>query len=116
MLTSMFVLPFCAFLLLMIMGMWIIFTKAGKPGWAAIIPIYNLIVQLDIVGRPLWWILLLLIPLVNVILWFIVSIDLAKSFGKGIGFGIGLAFFPFIFHLILAFGSATYQGPVARAA
>lgn len=92
---------------------WKIFTKAGKPGWAAIVPIYNIIVMMEIVGRPAWWVVLMLIPLVNLVVAILVSIDLAKSFGKSAGFGIGLAFLGFIFAPILAFGDAQYQGPAA---
>jgi len=102
-----------AFTVLMIAAWWKIFSKAGQPGWAAIIPIYNWIVWCKIVGRPWWWILLLLIPFVNFIILIILIIDLAKSFGKGVGFGIGLLLLPFIFFLILGFGSAQYQGPSA---
>lgn len=102
-----------AFGILMIAAWWKIFSKAGQPGWAAIIPIYNWIVWCKIVGRPWWWILLLLIPFVNLIILIILIIDLAKSFGKGVGFGIGLLLLPFIFFLILGFGSAHYQGPSA---
>ena len=92
---------------------WKIFTKAGKPGWAAIVPIYNIIVMMEIVGRPAWWVVLMLIPFVNFVVAILVSIDLAKSFGKSAGFGIGLAFLGFIFAPILAFGDAQYQGPAA---
>lgn len=92
---------------------WRIFEKVNQPGWAAIVPIYNLVVLLRIIGRPVWWIVLLLIPIVNIVLLAIVNIDLAKSFGKGTGFGIGLWLLGFIFGPILAFGSATYQGPSA---
>ena len=100
-----------AITVLIVVAMWKIFSKAGQPGWAAIIPIYNLFVWCKIVGRPAWWLLLWLVcfPIFHIIL----SIDLAKSFGKGVGFGIGLIFLPFIFALILGFGSATYQGPSA---
>lgn len=98
---------------LCIAGLWKIFTKAGQPGWAAIVPIYNAIVTLKIAGRPLWWLVLLLIPFINLIVWIIVSIDLAKAFGKGAGYGIGLAILPFIFYPALGFGSATYHGPAA---
>lgn len=93
---------------LMIYSMWKIFAKAGKPGWAAIIPIYNLIVLLEIVGKPLWWIILFLIPFVNFVIAIIVYIELAKAFGKGAGFGIGLVFLPFIFFPILGLGEAKY--------
>ena len=91
--------------------LWRIFEKAGKPGWAALIPIYNLIVLLEIVGRPAWWVVLFLIPIVNFVISLIVSFDLSKSFGHGALYGLGLAFFGFIFAPILAFGSDRYQGP-----
>ena len=96
--------------LLVIAGLWKVFTKAGKPGWAAIIPIYNLVVLLEIVGKPIWWIILMLIPLVNLIVYIIILVELAKRFGKGVGFAIGLLLFPFICFPILGFGSAQYQG------
>jgi hypothetical protein len=99
--------------LLVIVAMWKVFTKAGRPGWAAIIPIYNMYVWCKIVGRPGWWVILMLIPLVNIIIGIIVCIDLAKSFGKGAGFGIGIALLGIIFLPILGFGSAQYQGPSA---
>ena len=92
---------------------WKIFEKAGKPGWAAIIPIYNVIVLLEIVGRPLWWIILLFIPIVNVIVGFILALDLSRSFGHDLAFALGLFFLGFIFYPILAFGSDTYRGPAA---
>ena len=99
--------------LLLIVAMWKVFTKAGQPGWASIIPIYNIYIWCKIVGRPWWWILLMLIPFVNFIVCIILCIDLAKSFGKGVGFGIGLALLGIIFFPILGFGSAQYQGPAA---
>jgi len=92
---------------------WQIFVKAGEPGWAAIIPIYNYLVILKIVGRPWWWLLLFFIPFVNIILYIIVLVDLAKAYGKGGGFAVGLLFLPIIFLPILAFGSATYVGTKA---
>jgi hypothetical protein len=96
-----------------LVAMWKVFTKANQPGWAVLIPIYNLYVLLEIVGRPWWWLLLFLIPGVNVIIAIILMFDLAKSFGKGAGFGLGLLLLNFIFILILAFGDAQYVGPVA---
>jgi hypothetical protein len=99
--------------LLMIVAMWKVFTKAGQPGWASIIPIYNLYIWCKIVGRPWWWIILMLIPFVNIIVGIILCIDMAKSFGKGAGFGIGLALLGIIFWPILGFGSAQYQGAAA---
>src|SRR5207247_11272868 len=104
---------YAAYAILIIAAWWKIFSKAGQPGWAAIIPIYNWIVWCKIVGRPWWWILLLLIPFVNIIILIILMIDLAKSFGKGVGFGIGLILLAVIFFPILVFGSAQYQGPAA---
>jgi Family of unknown function (DUF5684) len=94
-----------------IIAMWKVFTKAGKPGWASLVPIYNTIVLLEIIGKPVWWFLLLMIPCVNIIIAFIVCIELAKSFGKEAGFGIGLALLGVIFFPILGFGSARYIGP-----
>jgi hypothetical protein len=96
--------------LLMIVSMWKIYTKAGKPGWAVIIPIYNAIVLLEIVDKPLWWIILMLIPIVNIVISIIVTVELAKKFGQGVGFAIGLILLSIIFYPILAFGSAKYQG------
>ncbi|HEY7194650.1 MAG TPA: DUF5684 domain-containing protein [Gemmatimonadales bacterium] len=93
---------------------WRVYQKAGKPGWASIIPIYNAIVLLEIVGRPWWWILLWLIPLVNIVVGIIVILDLAKSFGKGVGFALGIIFLTFIFIPVLAWGDAQYQGPPPR--
>lgn len=93
---------------------WRIFTKAGQPGWAAIIPFYNVYVMLKLIGRPGWWLLLFFIPIVNLVLSIVVAIDLARSFGKGTAFGlIGLWLFSIIGQLILAFGSAQYRGPAA---
>jgi hypothetical protein len=97
--------------LLSALPLWFVFKKAGKAPWAALIPIYNWIVLLEVVGRPIWWILLLVIPCVNIFVFVIVANDLAKSFGQGIGFTIGLIFLPFIFGLILGLGSYRYLGP-----
>lgn len=100
---------YLAVIVLVVAAMWKIFVKAGKPGWAAIIPIYNLIVLLEIAGRPLWWFLLMLIPLVNLIMFIIVAVDVARKFGKGVGFAIGMVILPFIFYPMLAWGDAQYN-------
>ena len=97
--------------ILSIASMWAVFTKAGKPGWAAIIPVYQVIVLLEIAGKPTWWILFLLIPVVNVGVTLIVLIELAKTFGKGPLFGVGLFLLSFIFFPILGFGNSKYIGP-----
>ena len=95
--------------LILVAAMWKIFVKAGKPGWAAIIPIYNIVVLLEIAGRPLWWFVLLIIPGVNFIAGFIVLMDVARKFGKGIGYVLGLIFLAPIFYPMLAWGDATYN-------
>jgi hypothetical protein len=105
-----------AFVLFLLVAMWRVFAKAGKPGWAILVPIYNSIVMLQIAGRPWWWLFLFLLPLVNLVIAIIVMIDFAKSFGKGVGFGLGLTFLGFIFFPILAFSGARYQGPSHAAA
>ena len=92
-----------------------IFGKAGEPGWAAFVPIYNVLVLLKIVGRPVWWIVLLIIPVVNIVALVLIVLDLAKAFGKSTGFGVGLIFLGWIFQLILWLGPAQYAGPVQHA-
>lgn len=98
---------------LMLAGMWKIYEKAGQPGWAAIVPIYNIYVLTQIVGRPWWWLILLLIPVVNFVIALILTWDLAKVFGKGVGYFLGLLFFGFVFYPLLGFGDAQYQGASA---
>jgi hypothetical protein len=93
-----------------IVAMWIIFNKAGQPGWAAIVPIYNVIVLLRVVNRPWWWILLMLIPLVNIVLMIIVIFDFGKSFGKSGAWSFFLLLLlSIIGMLILAFGKSEYK-------
>jgi len=95
---------------------WKIFTKAGQPGWASIIPIYATIVQLRIIGKPWWWLLLFLIPLVNIVFGIWATNLVSKSFGKGVGFTLGLIFLGFIFVPLLAFDrSIQYVGPAGDA-
>ena len=96
---------------LIIISFWKIFEKAGKPGWASIIPIYNILVLLEIIGKPWWWLLLLLIPGVNIIFGIWMFNLLSISFGKTEGFTVGLVLLPFIFLPILGFGEDMYKGP-----
>jgi Family of unknown function (DUF5684) len=96
--------------ILAIAGCWKTFEKAGKPGWAAIVPIYNVVIMLEIAGKPLWWIILIFIPLVNFVVIILIMIAFAEKFGKGAGFGVGLAFLSFVFFPILGFGDAQYVG------
>jgi len=104
-----FFLLYLAFIVVVIAGMWKTFQKAGEPGWGAIVPIYNTYLLLKIAGRPGWWLVLFLIPVINFIISIIVSIDIANNFGKGTGYGLGLGFLPFIFYPMLGFGDASYQ-------
>lgn len=106
---------YLAIVVFLIASMWKVYTKAGKPGWAAIVPIYNIIVLLEIVGKPTWWIILMLIPLVNFIVLIIIMHQMSLSFGKDTGFTIGLLLLPIIFIPILGFGSAKYVGPGGNA-
>jgi hypothetical protein len=99
--------------ILTIVGLWKVFVKAGQPGWASIIPIYNAYIICKIVGKPGWWVILLFIPLVNIIIAIILVLGLAKSFGQSALFGIGMLLLGFVFIPILGFGAATYKGPSA---
>jgi hypothetical protein len=99
-----------AVIVLMIAALWKVFSKAGQPGWAAIIPIYNVYVLLKIAGKPGWWLILFFIPIVNLVIAIITTVAVAGAFGKGVGFAIGMILLPIIFYPILGFGSAQYQG------
>lgn len=96
--------------LLVIISMWKIFTKAGKPGWASIVPIYNMVVMVEISGLSMIYVLFLFIPILNIYAIFKIYIEIAHKFGKTTGFGIGLIFLNVIFMPMLAFGDATYNG------
>ncbi|PSQ49706.1 signal peptidase I [Halobacteriales archaeon SW_7_65_23] len=96
---------------LAIAGMWKTFTKANQPGWAAIIPIYNLYIMLQIGDNKWWWLLIILfIPLVNIYGLYKMLSGVSRAFGQGIGFALGLWFLGFIFFPLLGFGDYTYQG------
>jgi uncharacterized membrane protein YhaH (DUF805 family) len=107
---------YLAIIVLFIAGMWKTFEKAGKPGWAALIPIYNAIVLIEIIGKPMIWILWMLIPCVNIVFGIWATNLLSKSFGKSEGFTVGMIIFPYIFWPILGFGDAKYLGPSAAEA
>lgn len=98
-----------AIIILMVAGFWKVFEKAGQPGWAAIIPIYNYYIMAKIAGKPGWWVLLMLIPVVGIIIFIIICIEIAKRFGKSSGFGVGMALLSPIFWPILGFGDAQYM-------
>jgi len=99
-----------------IAGLWKVFTKAGQPGWAVLVPFYNVLIVLRIVGRPDIWLLFCLIPGVSVVIGIILCVDLAKSFGKDTLFAIGLILLPIVFLPILGFGDARYLGPTVAPA
>ena len=93
-----------------IVAMWKIFEKAGEPGWAAIIPFYNLYVLFQITWGSGWKFLLMLIPFANIVIAIITMVKLAKAFGKSGGFAVGLIFLSIIFYCILAFDQSRYLG------
>ena len=95
-------------------AVWTVFQKAGQPGWAAIIPIYNGIVWLKVARKPVWWILLAIIPLVNVVMAIIVVHNISKNFGHGVGFTLGIIFLSAFFIPLLAWGDSEYQPPVPQ--
>ncbi|MNK25883.1 hypothetical protein D3C87_442120 [compost metagenome] len=111
-----FIIIYLAVIVISIAGMWKTFEKAGKPGWACLIPIYNTYIMIEIVGKPSIWLLWCLIPCVNFVfsIWLINL--MSKSFGKEEGFTVGLILLPFIFWPMLGFGSARYIGPSAAEA
>ena len=89
-------------------SLWRIFKKAGRPGWPALVPFYNGYITVEIAGKPGWWILLYLVPIVDIVVAAIVNVELARKFGKSTGFGVGLLLLPFIFYPMLADGDAAY--------
>ncbi|HHH75834.1 MAG TPA: signal peptidase I [Phycisphaerae bacterium] len=113
---TLFTLIYLALVVLVIAGGWKMFVKAGKPGWAFLVPIYNVMIMLEIAGKPSWWIaLILFVPIANLICLIIMYMAIAEQFGQSAGFGVGMALLGFIFIPILGFGSAQYQGAAAPA-
>lgn len=108
--SALFVLIYIAIVVVEIAAVWMLFTKARQPGWAAIIPIYNTVIAMRVAQRPGWWAILMFIPIVSLIVGIIVALDIARLFGKSGAFALGLIFLGFIFIPILGFGSARYQG------
>jgi hypothetical protein len=102
-------LVYLAVIVLCIAGLWKVFTKAGQPGWASLIPIYNLYVMLQIARKPVWWLIMFLIPCVGLIFCIMMWIEVCRKFQKGAGFAIGIIFLPFIFVPMLGFGDAQYD-------
>ena len=104
---------YLAIVVIVIAGMWKTFEKAGQPGWGCIIPIYNIYLMTKIAAKPAWWVIMFFIPLVNIVFAIMLYNEIAKKFGQGIGFTIGLILLPFVFFPILGFGDYTYQNEVA---
>lgn len=98
-----------AIVIVVVAGFWKVFAKAGQPGWACLVPFYNVYVMLQIANKPTWWLILFFIPIANLIVAILVNIAIAEKFGKSTGFGIGMAFLSFIFVPILGFGDAQYN-------
>jgi hypothetical protein len=92
-----------------IAGMWLVFQKAGHAGWKAIVPIYNFYVMLKIGGNAWWWLVLLLVPILNIYALYKIHAGVARAFGRGIGFGLGLAFLGVLFFPLLGFGEYQYR-------
>jgi hypothetical protein len=113
-----FLMVLLAILVVAFIGWWKMFEKAGEPGWAAIVPIYNIFILLKIAGRPAWWLILFFIPVANLVAGIIVAIDIAQAFGQSAMFGFFLNFLlGGIGYLILGFGNYQYRGrPAAMAA
>ena len=103
---------YLAIVVIVIAGMWKTFEKAGQPGWGCIIPIYNIYLMTKIAAKPAWWVIMFFIPLVNIVFAIMLYNEIAKKFGQGIGFTIGLILLPFVFFPILGFGDYTYQNEV----
>lgn len=97
--------------ILSVAGLWKMFVKAGRPGWPAIIPLYNLWVAFEISGHPGWWMLGVFVPFLNIIVLAVLCYHLALSFGKGLWTTLGLYFLSFVTTLWLGFGDAEYLGP-----
>lgn len=100
---------FAAIWLLLLIGLWKVLEKAGQPGWACLVPIYNVYCLIKVAGKEWWWLLLFLVPIVNIVVSIVIVVALARNFGKGGGFAAGLIFLPWIFYPILGFGTAEYQ-------
>ncbi|MCK5131378.1 MAG: signal peptidase I [Candidatus Sabulitectum sp.] len=93
----------------LIIAQWKLFVKAGEPGWAAIVPIYNAVVLMKIAGKPEWWVVLMFVPFANIVVLILMDIGLARNFGRSDAFAIGLIFLPYIFLAVLGFGDSRYS-------
>jgi hypothetical protein len=93
--------------------LWKFYAKTGRPGWGAFVPIYSSYLMVKIAGRPGWWTLLMFVPIVNIVIAIIISLDIAAAFGRSALFGVfGLMLFSIVGYGILALGDDTYTQPV----
>jgi uncharacterized protein DUF5684 len=104
-----FSLVFLLVFAIVVVGMWKVFEKAGEPGWAALVPVYNIWVLVKISGKETWWFVLFLIPCANFVAAVMICMAVARKFGKDPAYGIGLAFLPFVFFPMLGFSPAQYN-------
>ena len=114
--TPVFIICWLVIVVFLIAAQWKVFVKAGQPGWAAIIPIYNIYIMTKIAGKPGIWTLLCLLPIVNIIFTIWLYNMISKSFGHDEGFTVGLFLLGIVFWPILGFGSSKYQGPYGNPA
>ncbi|MCI5707785.1 MAG: DUF5684 domain-containing protein [Odoribacter sp.] len=98
-----------AFFVVFIIGVWKTLEKAGQPGWGGLIPIYNLYLLTQVAQKPGWWVIMFFIPIANIVFSILLYNEIAKRFGQGVGFTIGLILLPAIFFMLLGFGNYTYK-------
>jgi uncharacterized membrane protein YhaH (DUF805 family) len=108
--TTITLVVYLGFVVLTLAGYWRMLSKAGRPGWAIIVPFYGAVQLLQITGRSGWWVLAMMVPVLSLFPAIRLAFELARVFGRGIGFGFGLLFLPFIFAPVLGFGDAEYVG------
>ena len=113
---TLFIVLFVIWWVILTLPTYAVFKKAGMQGWEAFVPIYAAYILLKVVGRPGWWLVLIFVPVVNVVVAVVLLNDLSKSFGKGVGFTLGLVFLSWIFMAILGWGNAQYLGAGGRTA
>lgn len=103
------------FLTMWIVGGWTMFQKAGQPGWACVIPIYNMIVLVRVARLPAWWVLLAIIPYIGWLFGLVVHVSVANRFGRGVLFGLCMGVLPFVFYPVIGLGNSRYEGDTLAA-
>jgi hypothetical protein len=95
-------------------GFWRVYSKAGLPGWGCLVPIYNLVLLMRLAGKPGWWAVWLFVPFLNFVIYTIVTFEVAKNFGKGVAYTLGLLLCPPLFYALLGLGHAQYNATLFR--